>query len=38
MWITETIIPWTSEWVFHHKLWRVGGEVPQRRTRTQVDL
>jgi hypothetical protein len=24
--ITETIIPWTSEWLFHYELWRAGGE------------
>lgn len=24
--ITETIIPWTSEWLFHYELWRFGGE------------
>lgn len=26
MWITEMIIPWISDWLFHYELWLAGGE------------
>lgn len=30
MWLSQTILPWTSEWLFHYEVWRttdrwVGG-------------
>lgn len=26
MWISESIIPWTSEWLFHYEIWLLTGE------------
>jgi hypothetical protein len=25
MWLSETIIPWTAEWLFHYEIWRATG-------------
>lgn len=38
MLIADTIVPWTSEWLFHYEIWRFndewygGGDWPPRRT------
>ena len=26
MLLADTILPWTSEWLYHYELWRVTGE------------